>query len=76
MIWFILVYIITPILYGVVIYIDMEKGETLQEYVDKTGLFALVFFVITPIVNTCILIFFTTFKLSEKVWNKIKYWKK
>ena len=30
MIWFILIYVITLILFGVYIYIDMNKGETLQ----------------------------------------------
>jgi hypothetical protein len=32
MIWFILIYIITLILFGVFIYIDMDKGETLEHY--------------------------------------------
>ena len=76
MIWFILIYVITLILFGVCIYIDMNKGETLQHYFNGIDLFSIVFCVVIPIINTFILIFCSIYKLSEKVWDKIKYWKK
>ena len=76
MIWFILIYIITLILYGVVIYIDMDKGETLDHYFKNIDLCAIIFCILLPFINTSILIFFSFFKLFEKIWNKIKYWKK
>lgn len=76
MIWFVLIYIITLILYGVVIYIDMDKGETLQHYWQGTDLLSTVFCILVPVINTFLLMFFSIYKLSEKVWEKIKYWEK
>ena len=76
MIWFVLIYIITLILYGVVIYIDMDKGETLAHYFNGIDLFSTVFCVLIPVINTFILIFFSALKLFEKLWEKIKYWEK
>lgn len=76
MIWFILIYVITLILFGVYIYIDMNKGETLQHYFNGADLFSIVFCVLIPIINTFTLIFFSIYKLSEKIWDKIKYWEK
>lgn len=76
MIWFVLIYIITLILYGVVIYIDMDKGETLAHYFNGIDLFSTVFCVLIPVINTFILTFFFIYKLSKKVWDKIKYWEK
>lgn len=75
-IWLIIVYIITLILFGVFIYIDMDKGETLDHYFTGIDLFSTVFCILIPVINTFILIFFFTFKLVEKIWDKIKYWKK
>lgn len=76
MIWFILIYVITSILYGVAIYIDMEKGETLQHYFRHAELEAVICLMFLPIINTIAIIFILTFKLFEKLWEKIKYWEK
>lgn len=72
MIWFILIYVITLyvitlILFGVYIYIDMNKGETLQNYFNGTDLFSVIFCIFIPIINTFMLTFFFIYKLSEKV---------
>lgn len=76
MIWFILIYIITLILYGVVVYIDMDKGETLQHYCKDTDMLSTIFLILFPFVNTFILILYFIFVISKKLWNKIKYYKK
>ena len=76
MIWFILIYVITLILFGVFIYIDMNKGETLQNYFNGIDLCSTIFCIFMPLINTGVLIFFYIYKLSEKVWDKIKYWRK
>lgn len=76
MIWFILIYIITLILFGVAIYIDMNKGETLQHYFRHAELDAIILFIFFPIINTVVVICILIFKLLEKLWNKIKYWEK
>lgn len=76
MFWFILIYVITLILIGVCIYIDMDKGETLQHYWQGTDLLSTVFCILVPVINTFMLIFFFIYKLSAKVWDKIKYWEK
>lgn len=76
MVWFILIYVITLILFRVFIYIDMDKGETLQEYFCGIDLCSIIFCIFIPFINTFMLIFFSIYKLSEKFWDKIKYWKK
>lgn len=76
MIWFILIYVITLILFGVGIYTEMEKGETLQHYFRYTELEAAVCLIFLPIVNTAAIICILAFKLLEKLWDKIKYWEK
>lgn len=76
MIWFILIYIITLILFGVVIYSDMDKGETLAHYFNGIDLFSIIFCILIPVINTFFVIFFSFLKLFEKIWDKIKYWEK
>lgn len=76
MIWFILIYVITLILFGVAIYIDMNKGETLQHYFRHAEFDAIIMFIFFPIINTVTVICILIFKLLEKLWNKIKYWEK
>jgi hypothetical protein len=76
MIWFILIYIITLILYGVFVYIDIDKGETLQRYFQNTEIMMIVSMVFTPIINTGFVILLFSTITFEKIWNKIKYWKK
>lgn len=71
MIWLILVYIITLILFGVFIYIDMDKGETLDHYFRNVDLCSIIFCILIPIINTIILISFFISKLFEKIWKKI-----
>ena len=39
MIWFIIIYGITLILWGIFIYTDMYKGETLEHYLNNLGYF-------------------------------------
>ena len=67
MIWFILIYVITLILFGVCIYIDMDKGETLAHYFNGIDLLSTVFCILVPVINTFLLMFFSIYKLSEKI---------
>ena len=76
MIWFILIYIITLILFGVFVYIDMDKRETLEHYCKNIDMPSTIFLILFPFVNTFILILYFLILISKKIWNKIKYWKK
>lgn len=76
MIWLILIYVVTLILYGVCIYIDMNKGENLQHYFRYIDTEAIICCIFIPIINTLALICIVSLKLLEKLWNKIKYWEK
>lgn len=76
MIWLILIYIITLILFGVYFYVDLEKGETLDHYFKNVDHGAIFFCVAIPVINTFMLISAFILKLVEKLWNKIKYWEK
>ena len=76
MIWFILIYILTLILAGVYIYIDMYKGETLQHYFKYEDSRINIFFMLIPCINIIALIYFFGIKLFKKLWDKIKYWEK
>ena len=73
---FILIYIITLILFGVFVYIDMDKGETLEHYCKDTDMPSTIFLILFPFVNTFILILCFIILISKKLWNKIKYCKK
>ena len=76
MIWFILIYIITLILDIVFIYFDMDKGETLEHYFKNIDTFLFIIVFLFPIFNTFILIMLAFVELFNKIWNKIKHWKK
>lgn len=76
MIWFILIYVITLILYGITVYCDMDKGESLDHYFRKLDGWELIIIFLIPIFNTFVLIFVILSLLLKKIWNKIKYWKK
>lgn len=75
-IWLILIYVITLILFGVFVYIDMDKRETLEHYCQGTDMPSTIFLILFPFVNTFILILYFIILISKKLWNKIKYWKK
>ena len=51
MIWFILGYLVPIIIIATAVYIDMEKGQTVEDYLSKDDKewFALVMFV--PVIN-------------------------
>lgn len=76
MIWFILIYIITLILFCITIYCDMDKGENLDHYFRKLDSWELIIVFLIPIFNTGVLIFIIFSLLLKKIWNKIKYWQK
>ena len=76
MIWFILIYVITLILSGVYIYIDMYKGETLQHYFKYEDSHIMIFCMLVPGINIVALIYFFGIKLFKKFWDKIKHWEK
>lgn len=76
MIWFILIYVSTIILYGLYIFVDMKKGETLKEYFNFTDLEFALASLLFPILNTCLILVLWSTKILHLIWNKIKYWKK
>ena len=76
MIWFILIYVITIILLGIISYCDMDKGETLEQYFRGLDIFAFIILFLCPVFNTVTLIFMSFQVLFSNIWDKIKYWKK
>ena len=76
MIWFILIYIITLILFGVFIYIDMDKGESLEHYFGGLNGLDLTLMFLFPIFNTIVLIIVILHTLFSNIWDKIKDWEK
>lgn len=76
MIWFILIYVITLILFCVLCYLDMDKGETLEHYFQGMDIILFIVAFLFPIFNTLLLIMLILSTLSKTIWDKIKYWKK
>lgn len=72
MIWFILCYVIPIIIVATAVYVDMEEGQTVEDYLDREDKewFALIIFVpviniITAFVGLC-LIFYNLVKDFKK----------
>ena len=76
MIWFILIYVITLILLGVYVYIDMNKGESLEHYFRNVDFLLFIIVFLLPIFNTVAFILLIFDILFKKIWDKIKYCKK
>ena len=76
MIWFILIYVITIILHGIYVYIDMDKGESLESYFKNIDGFLFIIIFLIPLFNTFILIMLIFNRLFNKIWNHIKHWQK
>lgn len=76
MIWFILIYIITLILFCITFYCDMDKGESLDHYFEKLNSWDFIIMFLIPIFNTAVLILIIICLLFNKIWDKIKYWEK
>lgn len=69
---FILLYIFTIVLIAVLVYIDMEKGETLEEYANESDFDELSIFLVIPVLNSFMAICFTL----HVIYNKLKYFRK
>ena len=76
MILFILIYVVTLILLGVYVYIDMNKGESLEHYFRNVDFLLFIIVFLLPIFNTVAFILLIFDILFKKIWDKIKYWKK
>jgi hypothetical protein len=76
MIWFILIYVITIILHGIYVYIDMDKGENLEHYFKNIDGFLFIIIFLIPLFNTFILIMLIFNRLFNKIWNHVKHWQK
>ena len=77
MIWLVLIYIVTLILYLIYFYIDMKKGQTLNGYFDEfDDSHILIFCLFMPIINTILIVDLYFCKILNIIWNKIKLWKK
>lgn len=77
MIWFILIYVVTLILYLIYFYIDMKKGQTLKSYFNEfDDSYILIFCSSMPIINTIIVLVLYFCKIFNIIWNKIKYLEK
>jgi hypothetical protein len=76
MIWFILSYVITLILLGIYVYIDMNKGESLEHYFRNVDFLLFIIVFLLPIFNTVTFILLIFDIIFKKIWDKIKYWEK
>lgn len=76
MIWFILIYVITLILLGVYVYIDINKGESLEHYFRNVDFLLFIIVFLLPVFNTVAFILLIFDIIFKKIWDKIKYWKK
>ena len=74
--WFILIYASTIILYGLYVFVDMEKGDTLKVYFNFTDLELALASLLFPILNTCLVLVLWSIKILHLIWDKIKYWEK
>lgn len=76
MIWFILIYVATLILFGITFYFDMDKGESLEQYFRGLDGIDFIFLFLFPIFNTIALIGIVFYLLFNNIWDKIKHWEK
>jgi hypothetical protein len=76
MIWFILIYVATLILFGIIFYFDMDKGESLEDYFNGIDRLDFILMFLFPIFNTIALIIVIFYVLSSNIWEKIKHWEK
>jgi hypothetical protein len=72
MIWFILLYVLPIIIIAMAVYVDMEKGQTVEDYLSKDDKewYALIMFVpginiVTAFIGLC-LIFYNLVKDFKK----------
>ena len=73
---FILIYVITLILFGVTFYCDMDKGESLEHYFRSLDGLDLILIFLLPIFNTIVLIVIVFYFIFSNLWDKIKDWEK
>ena len=76
MIWFILIYVITLILFCITIYCDMDKGESLEQYCRGLDGLDITLMFLFPIINTIVLIIILFHVLFSNIWDKIKHLEK
>lgn len=76
MFWFILIYVITLILLGAYVYIDMNKGESLEHYFRNIDFLLFILVFLLPLFNTVFFVLLIFDVLFKKIWNKIKYLQK
>ena len=56
-------------------YYDMEKGESIEEFVERIGKGDIVIGFI-PVLNILVIIAYFVFFIIDFVYNKIKHWRK
>lgn len=76
MIWFILIYIVTLILFCITFYCDMDKGESLEHYFRSLDGLDLTLMFLFPIINTIVLVVIIFHSIFSNLWEKIKHWEK
>ena len=68
------IWLIPILIIGICIYIDMEKGQSIEEYIDEQGVDHqfMTLVIIVPIVNCVIAIGL----IISTIYNKIKHFRK
>ena len=72
---FVLSYIIPIIVFFILTYCGMEKGESIEDYFDKNGSDMYIFFFI-PIFNITLVLLLIMYGISMCIYNLIKDWRK
>ena len=66
---------IPTVIYIIWWYYDMEKGESIEEFIESIDKDDIVIGFI-PVLNILMLIAYCIFLIIDFVYNKIKYWRK
>ena len=71
----VLSYIIPIIVFCILLYCDMEKGESIEDYFDKNSSDMYIFFFM-PIFNITLVLLLIMYGISMCIYNLIKEWRK
>lgn len=72
---FVLSYIIPIIVFCILLYCDMEKGESIEEYFDKKSDDKYIFFFL-PILNIILVLLLIVYGIFMCIYYLIKDWRK
>lgn len=70
-----LAWFIPTLIHIIIWYYDMEKGESIEEYIESIEKDEIIIGFI-PVLNILIIIAYFVFFTIDFIYNKIKYWRK